>query len=145
MCCFSGSKVVECRTRAFSESIRLCSFVTIISLFVYLRGNVISLIENPRKIKRDCSMMVGEVSVTVPLRGTSCPTRRISGAIRFLLRRIGHLKLKFSLSFTDHHQRILTLSGESSLSVLRPVTPSMVVQLRLYTFRFELDAGSFVP
>ena len=97
MYCFSGSKVVECPTHAFSEVIRLCSFVTIISFFAYLRGNIISVIEKPRIMKCVCSKMVGEVSVTDLLRGKPCPTRRISGPIRYLLRRTGQLNLKVLL------------------------------------------------
>lgn len=84
MCYFSGRKVVECRTHAFLEVIHLCSFVIIILLFfflVHLRGKVVSVIENPRTMKCDCSKMVGEVSFTGLLRSKSCPTRRISGPL----------------------------------------------------------------
>lgn len=50
------------------------------------------------------------------------------------------------MSITYHHQRILTLSGEGSLSVLRPVTPSMVVQYNCADIpSVELDAESVVP
>jgi len=46
-----------------------------------LRGKVVSVIENPRTMKCDCSKMVGEVSFTDLLRSKSCPTRRISGPL----------------------------------------------------------------
>jgi hypothetical protein len=88
---------VEYRTRAFLEVIRLCSFVIIISFFVHLREKVISVTENPRTVKCDCSKMVGEVSFTDLLKSKSCPTRRINGPIRYLLRRICHLKLEVLL------------------------------------------------
>jgi len=48
-------------------------------------------------MKYDCSKTVGEVSFTNLLRDNSCPTRRISGPIRYLLRRTGHFKLKVLL------------------------------------------------
>ena len=58
---------------------------------------MISVTENPRKMKCDCSKMVGEVSFTDLLKDKSCPTRRISYPIRYILRRTGHLKLKVLL------------------------------------------------
>ena len=97
MCCFSGRKVVDCPTHAFLEVVFLCSFVIIISLYVYLRGKVISVTENPRTMKCDCSKMVGEVSLTDLLRGKSCPIRKFSCPFRYLLHRTGHLKLKVFL------------------------------------------------
>lgn len=88
---------MECRTHAFLEVIHLCSFVIIILFFVQLSAKVISVTANPRTMKCDCSKMVREVSFTDLLRSKSCPTRRISGPSRYLLRRTGHLKLKVLL------------------------------------------------